>query len=64
MKYCWRYYKSKTPKNSMGFYVADNNDECLGEVLLTETAAREFNDLLNSQSSTYIYRIRQCTEAD
>lgn len=64
MKYCWRYYKSKTPKNSMGFYLPNNDDECIGEVLLTETAAREFNDLLNSQSNTYIYRIRQCTEAD
>lgn len=64
MKYTWKYYKSKTPKNSTGFYIADNDDECLGEVLLTEQSAQEFNDLLNKQSDKYIYRIRQCKGAD
>lgn len=64
MRYLWKYYKTKSPKNSEGFYEMSNDDECLGEVLLTATAAREFNELLNSQSDTYIYRVRQCTEAD
>lgn len=64
MKYLWKYYKTKTPKNSTGLYETLNDDECLGEVLLTETAAREFNELLNKQSDTYIYRIRQCKVGD
>jgi hypothetical protein len=65
MKYMWKYYKTKTPKNSTGFYIASNDDECLGEeVLLTEKVAREVNELLNKASDTYIYRIRQCKEVD
>lgn len=64
MKYVWKYYKTKTPKNSEGFYEMSNDDECLGEILLTATEAREFNERLNKISDTYIYRIRQCTEAD
>ena len=64
MKYFWKYYKTKTPKNKAHYYVATIDDECLGELLLTATAAREVNELLNKVSNTYIYRIRQCTEAD
>lgn len=64
MKYLWKYYKTKTPKNSEGFYEMSNDDRCLGEMLLTETEAREVNEQLNKNRDTYIYRIRQCTEAD
>lgn len=64
MKYFWKYYKTKTPKNKAGFYLATIDDECLGEVLLTATAASEVNELLNKVSNTYIYRIRQRKEAD
>lgn len=64
MKYMWKYYKTKTPKNNTGFYYSLNDDECLGEVLLTEKVAREVNELLNKLSDTYIYRIRQSKEVD
>lgn len=64
MKYFWKYYKTKTPKNKMGYYVMSSDDECICEVLLTVTQAKVYNDLLNKNSDTYIYRIRQRTEAD
>ena len=61
MKYFWKYYKTETPKNPMGYYVVSTDDECICELLLTETQARVYNELLNKTSDTYIYRIRQCT---